>query len=258
MISKYAVIDKSAKIGADVSIGPFSVIGAEVEIGDGTHIASNVVIDKCTKIGKHNKIFQFASIGADPQDKKYRGEKTYLEIGDRNEMREFCTIHRGTVQDKGITKIGHDNLFMNYVHIAHDCIVGDHTVFSNNASLAGHVVVQDHVVFGGFVAVYQFCNIGAYSFITGGSLVLKDVLPYTKISHGDEYARSFGLNGVGLKRHGLSRETIARLRLAYKIICRQGLLVDEAIEKLQPLLAECPEINHMIDMLRNSKNGILR
>lgn len=254
MIDKTAIIDPSAKIASNVHIGPYSVIGPDVEIGEGTWIGPHVVIQGPTKIGRDNKIFQFSSIGEVPQDLKYKGEKTILEIGDRNSIREFCTIHRGTVQDKGTTKIGNDNLFMNYVHIAHDCVVGNHTIFANNASLAGHVTVEDYVTLGGFSGVFQFCRVGAHSFISTNSVVIKDVPPYVKVS--GYYAKPYGLNTVGLQRRGFAEDALSQLRRAYKIIYRNGLTVAKAIEELQKL--GTPEIHQLIHFIENSNAGIVR
>ena len=256
MIDKQAIVDKKAKIAKNVEISPFAVIGADVEIGSGTWVGPHAVIKGPTKIGCDNQIFQFASIGEDPQDLKYHGEKTTLEIGDRNTFREFCTVNRGTVQDQGITSIGNDNLFMNYIHIAHDCRVGSHTIFANNASLAGHVHVDDYVILGGFAAVYQFCHLGAHSFIMAASLITKDVLPFTKVS--GMFAKPFGLNTIGLRRRGFSSETISLIKRAYKIVYRQNLTAKEAIEPLQDMVKSCPEISLYIDMLQNSKYGIIR
>lgn len=256
MINPQAIIDPKARIASNVEIGPWTIIGPDVEIGEGTWIGPHVVIKGPTRIGRENKIFQFASIGEDPQDKKYAGEKTFLEIGDRNIFREACTINRGTVQAGGITKIGNENLFMAYVHVAHDCIIANHTVFSNHASIAGHVIVEDFAILGGFSGVHQFCTIGKYSFIGAGGIVTMDVLPYVLID-GHE-AKTCGLNAVGLKRHGFSNETINYLKRAYKIIYRNGLTVSQAIEQLTELLPECPDIQHMILALQNSVRGIIR
>lgn len=256
MIDKQAIIDPSARIAENVTIGPWTMIGANVEIGEGSWIGPHAVIKGRTRIGKHNKIYQFASIGEDPQDKKYAGEDTLLEIGDHNVIRECCTINRGTVQAGGVTRIGDDNLFMACVHIAHDCIIGNHVIFANHASLAGHVIVQDYAIFSGFSGVHQFCTIGAHSFLGGGTLVGKDVLPYI-IAHGHE-AKAFGLNTEGLKRRGFSNEVINNLRRAYKIIFRMNLTVGQAIEQLNEVLPECPEIGLMIEMLQQSSRGILR
>jgi len=254
VIDKTAIIDASANIASDVQIGPYSVIGPDVEIGEGTWIGPHVVIQGPAKIGRDNKIFQFSSVGEVPQDLKYKGEKTFLEIGDRNVIREFCTINRGTAQDKSITKIGNDNLFMAYVHIAHDCQIGNFSIFSNNASLAGHAVIEDYVTLGGFSGVFQRCRVGAHSFIATNSVVIKDVPPYVKVS--GYYAKPFGLNTVGLQRRGFIDETISQLRRAYKIIYRNGLTVAKALEELQKM--ETPEINNLIQFIETSNAGIVR
>jgi UDP-N-acetylglucosamine acyltransferase len=253
-IDKTAVIDPSAKIASNVHIGAYSVIGADVEIGEGTWIGPHVVINGPTRIGKDNKIFQFSSLGEMPQDLKYKGEKTCLEIGDRNSIREFCTFNRGTVQDKGVTKIGNDNLFMAYVHIAHDCDVGNHTIFANNASLAGHVKVEDFVTLGGFSGVFQFCRVGSHSFISTNSVVIKDVPPYVKVS--GHYAKPFGLNTIGLQRRGFNEEVIAELKRAYRVIYRSGLTITQALEELQKLAN--PQIQPLISFIEASSAGIVR
>ena len=256
MIHQTAIIDPSARIAASVEIGPWTIIGADVEIGEGTWIGPHVVIQGPTKIGKDNKIFQFASMGEIPQDKKYNGEKTTLEIGDRNVIREFCTFNRGTVQDKSLTKIGNDNLFMAYVHIAHDCIVGNHTIFANNASLAGHVVIEDHAILGGFSGVFQACRVGAHSFASMGSMIDKDVPPFVKVS--GYYAKPFGLNTIGMKRQGFAEDTVLALRRAYKTIYRKGLTVKQSIEQLELMLTDCPEVKFLIDFIHASDRGIVR
>lgn len=254
MIHSTAIIDKNALIGKGVSIGPYSVIGPDVEIGDGTWIGSHVVVKGPTRIGQHNKIYQFASIGEDPQDLKYKGEPTRLEIGDHNAIREFCTINRGTTQDQSLTKIGNHNLLMAYVHVAHDCVIGNHTVFSNNASLAGHVTVEDYVVFGGFSGVFQFCRVGAHSFIATNSVVIKDVPPFVKVS--GYYAKPFGLNTVGLQRRGFNDDDLLQLKRAYKAIYRQGHTVAEAIQIMQQM--NHPGVNTLIKFIENSSAGIVR
>jgi UDP-N-acetylglucosamine acyltransferase len=256
VIHNTAIIDPSAKIAANVTIGPWSVIGPNVEIGEGTWIGPHVVIQGPTKIGKENKIYQFSSIGEDPQDKKFRGEVTYLEIGDRNVIREFCTFNRGTAQDKSVTRLGNDNLFMAYVHIAHDCVVGNHTVFANNASLAGHVKIEDYVILSGFSGVQQSCRVGAYSFAAKGALIGKDVPPFVKVS--GYSAEPFGLNTVGMKRAGFSDEAMLVLRRAYKIIYRKSLTVKQAIEEMSEMVAECPQVQMLIDFIQASECGIVR
>lgn len=256
MIDQRAVIDPNARIADNVTIGPWTLIGPDVEIAEGTWIGPHVVIKGPTRIGRENKIYQFASIGEDPQDKKYKGEKTLLEIGDRNVFRESCTINRGTVQAGGITRIGNDNLFMACVHIAHDCLIDNNAIFANHSSLAGHVLVGDFAILSGFSGVHQFCTIGAHSFVGGGSMVTKDVLPYVLVDGHD--AKTCGLNSEGLKRRGFSPEAITTLRKAYKIIYRNGLTVAQAIEQLNELLPECPEVGLMIKALQESTRGIVR
>lgn len=256
MISPQAIIDPLAHVADNVEIGPWTYIGPDVEIGEGTIIGPHVIIKGPTKIGRENRFFQFSSIGEDAQDKKYKDEKTFLEIGDRNVFREFVTINRGVMQAGGITKIGNDNLFMAYVHIAHDCIIGNNTVFANHSTLAGHVTVGDFAILSGVAGVNQFCQIGPHSFIGAGTKVTKDVLPYVLVD-GRE-AEACGLNLVGLKRRGYSSETINHLRRAYKIIYRSDLTVAQAIEQLNTMLAECPEVKLMIDALQNSTRGIVR
>jgi len=258
VIDKHAIIAPGAKIVADVYVGPFSIIGGEVEIDSGTWVGPHVVIQGKTKIGKNNKIFQFASIGADPQDKKYVGEETTLEIGDNNIFREFITVNRGTGQGIGTTKIGNHNLLLAYTHIAHDCVLGNGTVLANNTTLSGHVTINDNAVIGGFVKVVQFCTIGAYCYIGGDTGVSKDVLPYVYVSSLHGSTKNYGLNLVGLRRLNFSRETLVNLKRAYNIICRQNLTLRAAISKLSVMLAECPEVALFIDMLEKTKRGIVR
>lgn len=251
-----AIIDPSAKIGDGVEVGPYSVIGADVEIGEGTWIGPHVVINGPTTIGKDNKIFQFASVGDAPQDKKYADEPTRLVIGDRNVIRECVTINRGTVQDQSLTSVGNDNWIMAYVHIAHDCIVGNNTILANNASLAGHVTIDDYVILGGFTLVHQFCVVGRNAFTAFGSVIGKDVPPYLMVS--GHPAQPHGLNTEGLKRNNFSAETITQLKRAYKVIYRSKLPIAEAIEQLDGMVGECDELKPMVDFLRNSQRGIVR
>lgn len=253
-IHKTAIIDSAAKIAKNVTIGPYSIIGPEVEIGEGTWIGAHVVIQGPTRIGRNNKIFQFSSVGDDPQDLKYKGEKTFLKIGDGNIIREFCTINRGTAQDQSITCIGDDNLLMAYVHIAHDCQIGNHTIFANNASLAGHVKIEDYVNLSAFSGVFQFCRIGAFSFAATNSVIIKDVPPFMKVS--GYYAKPFGLNTVGLQRRGFAAKTISELRKAYKIIYRNGLTLSKAMDELKTVLT--PEIAQLIHFIETSNAGIVR
>lgn len=255
-IDHRAIIDPSAKIAADVTIGPWSIIGPHVEIGAGTQIGAHVVIKENTKIGRNNKILQFSSIGEAPQHINYRGEPTRLEIGDNNLIREFCTLNRGTVQGGGVTRIGNHNFIMSNVHIAHDCQVGNHIIFVNNASLSGHVRIDDYATIGGFVGVHQFCIVGAHSYISRAAMVSKDVLPYVIVIGND--VSVCGLNTVGLKRRGFTPETIRILRNAYNIIYRRGLTVKQALLELQGMVSDCPEIQLFISGLQNSTRGIIR
>lgn len=251
-----AVIDPSARIGDNVTVGPFTIIGADVEIGAGTWIGPHVVINGPTRIGQENRIFQFASIGEIPQDKKFHGENSRLEIGDRNTIREYVTINRGTADGGGITRIGHDNWLMAYIHIAHDCIVGNHTIFSNAASLAGHVVIEDHAILGGFTLVHQFVTIGAYSFCGMGSAISKDIPPYI-IVNGNP-AHPHGLNSEGLKRYQFSKESIQALREAYRVVYRSGHTVQEATQHLTGLAQQHPEVDRLMKFITSSRRGILR
>ena len=257
MIDPRAIVHSKARVGKDVEIGPYSVIGADVAIGEGSRIGSHVVITGPTRIGKKNRIFHFSSIGEDPQDKKYRGEEeSVLEIGNNNTIREFCSINRGTGDGGGVTRIGDDNWIMAYVHIAHDCIVGNHTVFANNATLAGHVMVDDYVILGGFTGVHQFCRIGAYSFSAISSVIVKDVPPYLMVS--GNTAKPNGLNREGLKRHGYSQDAINTLKKAYKIIYREGLLLKDALQKLETLIGEDATVAVLADFIKSSTRGIIR
>jgi UDP-N-acetylglucosamine acyltransferase len=256
VIHPQAIIDPTAEIASGVSIGAFSIIGPGVVIGDGTWIGPHVVINGPTKIGKNNKIYQFASIGEAPQDKKYAGEPTRLEIGDNNIIRESVTISRGTMQDAGVTRVGNDNLIMAYAHIAHDCQVGNSTVFSNSTSLAGHVHVEDYVIFGGFTLVHQFCKIGAYCFTAMGSAISKDVPPYLRVA--GHMAKPYGLNKEGLKRRGFSAEIIAELRGAYKLLYRSSLTLEQAIAQIEEKTGKYKEIKRFLDFIKASERGIIR
>ena len=251
-----AVIHSGARLHPTVEVGPFAVIGPHVELGAGTTVGPHAVIEGHTRIGQKNTIFQFASVGAVPQDLKYAGEKTRLEIGDGNTIREFSTLHIGTEGGGGVTKIGNNNLFMAYSHVAHDCVVGDGCILANSAALAGHVVVEDHVIFGGLSAVHQFTRVGRHAFIAGGSMVAMDVPPYCT-AQGDR-AELAGLNVVGLSRHGYNEEQIRRVKEAYKILFRSKLGLNEALSKLRAQLAGFSEIDHLLSFIENSKRGITR
>ena len=257
MIDPRAVVDPSARLAPDVTVGPFSVIGAEVEIGAGTWIGPHVVIRGPTRIGRDNRIFQFASLGEMPQDKKYGGEPTRLDIGDRNTIREFVTINRGTVQDAGLTRLGDDNWIMAYVHIAHDCVVGDRTIFANGASLAGHVRIEDDVVLGGFALVYQFTRLGMHSFCGFACGVHRDVPPYVTVA--GYRAEPHGINAEGLRRRGFTDEEIQAIRRAYKVVYRANLRLEEAVDKVREMALECPRLHMLADFLAApSRNGIVR
>ncbi len=256
MIDPRAIIDPSAKLGENVEVGPWTIIGPDVEIGDGCVIASHVVLKGPTRMGRNNRIYQFSSVGEDTPDLKYQGEPTRLIIGDNNVIREGVTIHRGTVQDRGETVIGNDNLLMAYAHVGHDSVIGDHCILVNNASLAGHVNVGDWAILSGYSLVHQFCNIGAHSFAGFGCGISKDVPAYVTVSGQPAEAKT--INAEGLKRRGFSREAIAAIRRAYKIVYRQGLTVEEAVAQLNEIAAEQPEVQLLIDSLQQSKRGIVR
>lgn len=256
MIHPTAIIDPSATIAEDVTIGPYSIIGADVEIGSGCEIASHVVIKGPTKIGQDNKIYQFSSVGEDPQDKKYDGEKTLLEIGNNNLIRESCTINRGTVQGGGITKIGDNNWIMAYVHVAHDCIIGNDNIFANNASLAGHVLVDDFVILGGFTLVSQFNSIGSHAFSAMGSVISRNIPPYVLVS--GHMAKPVGVNVEGLKRREFNDTQIKNIRQAYKLTYRSGLRVEEAEQKLREIEQQASEITTFVDFLNKQEGGIIR
>lgn len=251
-----AIIDPQASIADGVSIGAYSLIGAGVDIGEDCWIGPHVVINGPSKIGRENRIFQFASLGEEPQDKKYAGEPTRLEIGDRNIIRENVTLNRGTVSGGGITRIGNDNLLMAYIHVAHDCQIGDDNIFSNNASLAGHAHIGNSVILSGFTLVHQFCSIGDYAFTGMGSAIAKDVPPYLMVSGNP--AAPHGLNSVGLKRRGFDENQMRNLRKVYKLLYRQGLSLEEAKQEISSMAEQHEEIKRFADFLNNSKRSILR
>ncbi len=251
-----AIVEPGARLADDVRVGPWSYIGPDVEIGAGTVVHSHVVIKGPTHIGRDNQIFQFASVGEACQDKKYKGEPTELLIGDRNVIREGCTIHRGTIQDKGVTRIGSDNLFMAYVHVAHDCVVGNQCILANMSTLAGHVVIDDWAILGGGTMVHQFCQIGRHSMCAGGSIVLKDVPAF--VMAGGQPATAHGLNLEGLKRRGFSKDSMVALRRAYKTIYRQGHTLEQALELLKAEAQADEHLRTFIESLQRSGRGIVR
>ncbi len=256
LIHPTAIIHSNARLGKNVSVGAYSIIGEHVEIGDDSWIGPHAVINGHTRIGQGNRIFQFSSIGEMPQDKKYAGEPTRLEIGDRNTIREFCTFNCGTAQDAGVTRVGSDNWIMAYVHIAHDCHVGDNTIFANNAQLAGHVHVGDFAILGGFTVVHQFVRIGAHSITAMGSILLQDLPPY--ITAAGNTAKPYGINSEGLKRRGFSAEAIAALKRAYKQVYRTGATLDEARARIAEEAADQPAVALLADFLAEPGRGIVR
>jgi len=256
LIHTTAVVDPGAELAADVSVGPYTVIGPDVVVGAGSVIGPHVVINGPTRLGKENRVFQFASIGEAPQDKKYAGEPTRLEIGDRNTIREFVTINRGTAQDEGVTTLGDDNWIMAYVHIAHDCRIGNRTIFANNASLAGHVTIGDYVILGGFTLVHQFCSIGAYSLTAFGSGISLNVPPYVTV--GGSPARAHGLNMEGLRRRGVPEATRKILKQSYKTLYRENLSLQDAIKVLKDRAKDCPELEMFVTFLEQQTRGIVR
>ena len=257
MIDPRAVVDAAAHIDADVHVGPYAIIGAGVQIGRGTRIEPHVVIKGKTTLGVDNHVFQFASIGDEPQDKKYKGEPTELVIGDRNTIRECATINRGTAQDRAVTTVGSDNWIMAYSHIAHDCVVGDNTIFANNASIAGHVHVGDYAILGGFTAVHQFCRIGPHTLTSMFSYVTKDIPAYVTVS--GRPAEPRGINAEGLKRRGFTEAQTRNIREGYRALYRQSLKLEEALAELERRLPEQPELKLMLDSLRSGgSRGVAR
>jgi UDP-N-acetylglucosamine acyltransferase len=252
-----AVVDPAARIGEGVDIGPFTVIGADVEIGDGTRVGPHCSINGPARIGRDNTFHGHAAIGGEPQDKKYRGERVELVIGDRNVIREFVTISRGTSGGGGSTRIGSDNWLLAYAHVAHDCIVGSHCVFSNNATLAGHVVVGDHVILSGFAGVHQFCRVGDHAFVGMGAFVNGDVAPYLMVAQ-DGYGRPRGINAEGLKRRGFDSGRIAAIRRAYRAVYMSGESLEDARAKLAAMAADSDDVQRMLDFIEAGERPLLR
>ena len=255
-IHSSAIIDPKAELDSSVKVGAYSIIGAGVKVGADTRIGSHVVLKGPTTIGKNNQIFQFSSLGETPQDKKYNNEPTTLEIGDNNTIREFCTFNRGTAQDKGVTKIGNDNWIMAYVHIAHDCSIGNNTIMANNSSLAGHVDIHDYAILGGFTLIHQFCKVGAHVITAVNTVVFKDIPPYVTAAGYD--AKPHGINAEGLKRRGFSADSILQIKRAYKTLYRNSLTLEEAKIELAEMQKSCPEIALLTDFLNVSTRGIVR
>ncbi len=251
-----ALVDPKARLAANVVVGPFCVIGAQVEIGEESWIGAHVILDGRTRIGRRNRIFHFASIGAPPQDKKYAGEDSAVEIGDGNTIREYVTINRGTALDAGVTRVGSDNWIMAYVHFAHDCQIGSHTVFANACQLAGHVKVGDWAILGATTLVHQFVHIGAHAFTGMGTYLPQDLPPY--VTAAGNTAKPYGINSEGLKRRGFSADAINALKRAYRTLYRSGLGLDEARRELETQAAGCGEVRLILEFLDNSQRGILR
>jgi UDP-N-acetylglucosamine acyltransferase len=251
-----ALISPGARLGEDVDIGAYTLVGEHVEIDEGTRVGPHAVITGHTRIGRDNRIFQFVSLGEEPQDKKYAGEPTRLEIGDHNVIREFCTFNTGTVQDQGVTRIGHHNWIMAYVHIAHDCVVANHTIFANNASLAGHVHVDDYAILGGFTGVHQFCRVGAHVITGIATVVRQDIPPYFTVAGSP--AQPHGINSEGLKRRGFSPEAISAIKRAYKTLYKSGLTLADAQAAIAREAQDIPELTRLAEFLAQSGRGIVR
>lgn len=256
MIHPTAIVHPNAKLAADVEVGAYSIIGEHVEIGEGTVVGPHVVINGHTSIGRYNRIFQFCSLGEIPQDKKYANEPTRLEIGDHNTIREFCTFNLGTAQDVGVTRVGNHNWIMAYVHLAHDCQVGNNTIFANNSQLAGHVHVGDYAILGGFTVVHQFVRIGEHIITGMGTILFKDVPPYV-LASGNPCA-PHGINSEGLKRRGFTADAIMAIKRAYKTLYKSGLSLEEAKAAIAAQMAEHAELQLLSDFLATSTRGIVR
>jgi UDP-N-acetylglucosamine acyltransferase len=251
-----AVVHRGARLGADVEVGPYSVIGEHVELGEGSWIGAHVVLDGHTRIGRRNRIWHFASIGAPPQDRKYSGEPTEVEIGEGNTIREYVTINRGTVLDARVTRVGNQNWIMAYVHFAHDCQIGSHTIFANACQLAGHVTVGDWAIFGATTLVHQHVHIGAHAFTGMGTYLPQDLPPY--VTAAGNMAKPYGINTEGLKRRGFSPETINGLKRAYRTLYRKSLALNDAKRELESQVRDCPEVGQILEFLSRSKRGIIR
>jgi UDP-N-acetylglucosamine acyltransferase len=253
-----AIIDPSAQLGQGVKIGPYCVIGPDVTIGEGTVLDTQVAVDRWTRIGSNCRFHSFCSVGTDPQDLKYRGEETWLKIGDRNVFREFVTLNRGTVGGGGVTAIGSDGLFMAYAHVAHDSHMGDFIIMANAATLAGHVIVEDHATVGAFSAVHQFCRVGPHAFIGGFSVITRDALPYVKTVGDRNQAKIYGINSIGLQRKGMSDETIEELKRAYRILFRSQMNTGDALKAAREKTWVTPEVETLLRFMETSQRGFIR
>jgi UDP-N-acetylglucosamine acyltransferase len=255
-IDPRAIVSPGAQLDAGVQVGPFAVIGPKVRIGAGSLVGPHAVVEGRTTLGRNTRVFQFATVGTDPQDLKFRDEDTELVAGDDNVFRECCTIHKGTVTGSGVTRIGDGNLFMAYVHIAHDCVIGSGIVFANCATIGGHVEVEDRAFFGGMSGVHQFCRIGSLAMIGGGSVVVQDVPPYVTVQ--GDHARLVGLNLTGLERRGFAKETVAAVKAAYKTVFKSDLLRKDALVRAREEAGSAPEVAHFLDFIAASKRGVVR
>lgn len=251
-----AIIDPQARIGADVSIGPYAVVGADVTLEDNVTVGAHCVIEGPTRIGRGTRLFPFVSAGQDPQDLKYAGERTELIIGERNVIREFATLHRGTGGGGGVTRVGDDNLLMAQCHVAHDCTVGNHVIMANGASLAGHVEVHDHATLGAYVGVHQFCRVGTYAFIGAYSVVVKDALPYAR-SVGN-HAKCYGPNSIGLRRAGFPSEDLRAIEQAFRLLLNSKLNTSQAVAAMQEKLGDHPRIRVLLDFIAASRRGVVK
>ena len=252
-----AIIHPRAQLAGDVVVGPYSLVGENVEIGEGTQVMSHAIIDGHTRLGKKNRVFPYASIGLAPQDLKYNGEPTRVEIGDGNSIREFVTIHRGTTEGEGVTRIGNDNLLMAYVHVAHDCQLGNNIIMANGASLAGHVTIQDHSTVGAFTMIHQFCRIGAYSFLGSATLVNQDILPYSKTS-APRPVEVYGANRLGLERRGLSKDDLKDLEAAFRLLTRSKLNTTQALEAIEAKGFQSAHVKVLVDFIKSSERGVIK
>jgi UDP-N-acetylglucosamine acyltransferase len=257
LISPQAVVSPGARLGRNVEVGPFAVIGDDVELGDGCVLHAHAVVEGPSRIGRQNVFYPFSSVGAAPQDRKYHGEPTRLEMGDRNVFREFVTVNRGTAEGAGVTRIGNDNLILAYSHIAHDCIVGSHTLFVNGATLAGHVIVEDYATVGAFCPVHQFCRIGRHAYIAANTVITQDVLPFSKTVAPRE-TRCFGVNTLGLERAGFSKERITSIEQAFRLLLRSKLNTAQAVEQMRAELSGNPDVEELLRFIESAERGIAK
>ncbi len=254
-IDPRAIVSPSAQIGDGVRIGPFAVVGDDVELGDGCLLDHHSVVEGPSRLGRHNRVYSFAVIGGDPQDLTYKGERVYLEVGDSNDFREFCTVTRGTIKGGGTTRLGSHNLLMAYAHIGHDCQVGSYTIFVNGATLAGHVTIEDYATIGNFSPVHQFCRVGRHAYVGAHTVITKDVLPYSKVVSVRE-TKCYGANAVGLQRHGFSPERIQAIEQAYRVLLRSKVNTTQAIEQMRETLAHSEDVLSMIRFIESAERGI--